>query len=240
MSVLNFNVLRRWWDNIVLKNYVEGGTPAVLGPLTVTENGTYAASSDNLDGYSSVTVNVEAGVDLNGIADGTLPSGNVTLDTATRVKEYAFKDCVALTGMHLSNCTYIGNHPFEGSGITYMVSEKTVTGSNFEAFQNAAQLAIVDIDMSGQFSTGYFKNDVLLATIILRHSTVTGLASAAAFDSTPFAANGTGGTAYVPSALISAYQSATNWSTLYAAETIDFVAIEGSQYETKYADGTNI
>lgn len=35
---------------------------------------------------------------------------------------------------------------------------------------------------------------------------------------------------YVPSALISAYQTATNWSTLYN-HGISFVAIEGSEYE---------
>ena len=32
---------------------------STLGTKTVTANGTYAASGDNLDGYSSVTVNVE-------------------------------------------------------------------------------------------------------------------------------------------------------------------------------------
>jgi len=34
------------------------GTTPVLGTKTITENGTYAASSDSLDGYSSVTVNI--------------------------------------------------------------------------------------------------------------------------------------------------------------------------------------
>ena len=34
-----------------------GGGSATLGTKTITQNGTYNASSDNLDGYSSVTVN---------------------------------------------------------------------------------------------------------------------------------------------------------------------------------------
>lgn len=45
---------------------------------------------------------------------------------------------------------------------------------------------------------------------------------------------------YCPQDLISQYQSATNWSTRYTDGYITFHAIEGSQYETAYADGTPI
>ena len=45
---------------------------------------------------------------------------------------------------------------------------------------------------------------------------------------------------YVPSALISTYQTATNWATLFNAGYITFHAIEGSTYENAYADGTPI
>lgn len=45
---------------------------------------------------------------------------------------------------------------------------------------------------------------------------------------------------YCPSALISSYQTATNWKTRYDGGYITFHAIEGSQYETAYADGTPI
>lgn len=45
---------------------------------------------------------------------------------------------------------------------------------------------------------------------------------------------------YVPSAQISSYQAASNWSTRFAAGKITFYAIEGSPYETAYADGTPI
>lgn len=36
-----------------------GGTPAVFDSKSITENGTYTASDDSLDGYDEVTVNVE-------------------------------------------------------------------------------------------------------------------------------------------------------------------------------------
>lgn len=45
---------------------------------------------------------------------------------------------------------------------------------------------------------------------------------------------------YCPSALISSYQAATNWKARYDGGYITFHAIEGSQYETAYADGTPI
>ena len=41
---------------------------AVLGTKTITENGTYKASDDNLDGYSSVEVST-SGVDINDYFD---------------------------------------------------------------------------------------------------------------------------------------------------------------------------
>lgn len=37
------------------------GDTTELGTKTITQNGTYSAASDNLDGYSSVTVNVSGG-----------------------------------------------------------------------------------------------------------------------------------------------------------------------------------
>ena len=70
-----------------------------------------------------------------------------------------------------------------------------------------------------------------MTTLVLRNDTVVTLANINAFQGTPFASGGTGGTVYVPAALIESYQTATNWSTLYASGTCNFAAIEGSEYE---------
>lgn len=61
-----------------------------------------------------------------------------------------------------------------------------------------------------------------------------------AFTNTPFASGKAGGTLYVPSALVSEYQAATNWSTILGYSTNSIAAIEGSEYENAYADGTPI
>lgn len=76
-----------------------------------------------------------------------------------------------------------------------------------------------------------FENCANLKIVILRHKKLVPINRLTHISGTPFASGGTGGTAYVPQALIESYQTATNWSTLYAAGTCTFVAIEGSEYE---------
>jgi hypothetical protein len=66
-----------------------------------------------------------------------------------------------------------------------------------------------------------------LKTIVIRRTSICNLASANAFNGTPFR-NGQGGTVYVPQTLISSYQNGTNWSAL---ESVTFLPIEGSPYE---------
>ena len=51
---------------------------------------------------------------------------------------------------------------------------------------------------------------------------------------------GTGGTIYVPQALLSSYPTATNWSVVHGWGTITWTAIEGSYYETHHADGSEV
>lgn len=62
--------------NYVLQNgaYVAGGDiPFVLGTLEATENKTYKASDENLEGYSTVTVNVEPSLQTKSISsNGTV------------------------------------------------------------------------------------------------------------------------------------------------------------------------
>lgn len=62
--------------NYVLQNgaYVAGGDiPSVLGTLEATENKTYKAADENLEGYSTVTVNVEPSLQTKSISsNGTV------------------------------------------------------------------------------------------------------------------------------------------------------------------------
>ena len=99
---------------------------------------------------------------------------------------------------------------------------------------NACQLLEeVDLGSAAGISTSMFTNCYSLETLVLRRtSAICANGSSATFTNTPFAGyGGKTGTVYVPSALISTYQTATNWKTLYDAGTLTFAAIEGSQYE---------
>lgn len=95
--------------NIV--TYTEGGGgSAVLGSKTVTANGTYNASSDNYDGYSSVTVNVPATIP-------SLQSKSVTpTESAQTITADSGYDGLSSVEVGAISSTYIG------SGITRRTS----------------------------------------------------------------------------------------------------------------------
>lgn len=107
-------------------------------------------------------------------------------------------------------------------------------------FINCSNLEVFDsyISMS---RGGDFVNCSKLSTIILRRSgRLFALGATSWFQRTPFASDGAGGTVYVPQALLSDYQNATNWSTILSYENNKILPIEGSQYENYYADGTPV
>lgn len=134
----------------------------------------------------------------------------------------AFRQCSSLTGVVLPSARQFNNTVFAYSTkLKYLDCGKTASGSAY-------------------LSVNTFQGCTLFDTLILRHSAVVTLNNINAFASTPFASGGSGGTLYVPSALVSSYQSESNWSTILGYANNSIQAIEGSQYEHYYADGTPI
>lgn len=115
-----------------------------------------------------------------------------------------------------------------------LVTKGVATNNSENAFTDCENLKKIDLT-EVNIGTGMFYNCKKLKTLVLRRITYAfaplSLYSTNAFYGTPFAAGGTGGTVYVPQSAIERYQSETNWSSLYAAGTCNFVAIEGSEYE---------
>ena len=108
----------------------------------------------------------------------------------------------------------------------------TLFGSTTAAY--ACQLLeFCDIGSTQSIAGNAFANCYALETLVLRRSdAICSLAAVSAFLNTPIRGyNSLTGTVYVPSALISTYQTATNWKTIYDAGTVTFAAIEGSDYE---------
>lgn len=131
-------------------------------------------------------------------------------NVVNKIRESAFYGCLSLVSVNLPNITTVGS----------------------SAFYQCIALTKVDMASLTKIDAGQvFRYCRALTTLILRSQTLCSLASTTSLNGTPFASGGKGGTVYCPASLITQYQQATNWSTLYAAGTCNFVAIEGSEYE---------
>ena len=117
----------------------------------------------------------------------------------------------------------------------------SVTYVEAHSARDCTNLKAIDFSKTVRIAGGEaFMNDTSLDTLVLRSDTFCQLDTTNNFTNTPFASGGAGGTLYVPSALISTYQSANNWSTILGYADNQIKAIEGSIYEHAYADGTPI
>ena len=154
-------------------------------------------------------------IDLLGddVVAASIISGTITEfndDVITSIGERAFYTRKQLKTVNLPNVTTVG-----GDG----------------SFGYCTALTCVDLASATSLTYNAFSYCSKLATLVLRSETLCALSNSNALNGTPFSKSGSRGTVYVPQALIEEYQNATNWSTLYAAGTCNFVAIEGSEYE---------
>ena len=103
-----------------------------------------------------------------------------------------------------------------------------VFGNSTSAYA-CQSLAFCDIGKAAGIGANAFANCYSLTKLVIRKTSVCTLGNTSAFTNTPMSGyNGLTGTVYVPSSLISNYQTATNWKTLYNNGTVTFTAIEGS------------
>lgn len=217
-----------------------------INALTQYANETTGASDTTLsDAVGTLVAGYGGGggISVNGIATGTEPSGAIEITSSTMVAN-AFANNSAITSVH-SSCPIFGGYAFQSC-----TSLKTAVFTNLNNASNGdipqqglSYCALEKVDISGSrtIQSNGMRNNASLTVLILRKTAaVVNLQNIAAFTSTPFASGGTGGTLYVPNALKSSYQSASNWSTILGYENNSIQAIEGSYYETHYADGTPI
>lgn len=103
------------------------------------------------------------------------------------------------------------------------------------SFERCTKLQAVDFTALSTIPQGLFNYCTALDALILRNTTAVTLTNINAFNNM----GGKAVTVYVPSSLVATYPTLTNWSSVTGA-TLTFASIEGSQYETQYADGTVI
>ena len=205
--------------------------------LSVTLNGTYTAPEGKA--YSPVNVSVDA--DYSSLIDGTY-SGVLDISGATKIRDYGLAYLNSVTGIKAGSVTEIGSYSISNmSGIT-AVALPSLTTMTSNAFRNDANLEKVDFGtgVTSVVASNMFYGDPKLNVLVIRKSAVVGLNNINAFQGTPFASGGTGGTLYVPSAQITSYQSSSNWTTILGYANNSIQAIEGSIYENAYVDGTPV
>lgn len=171
---------------------------------------------------------------LTSLPDGLISIGN-----------YAFNACENITSISCAGrITTLGYYAFNGDALHPMklasvsfpnmsISTLYTTFGHTTANNACKLLKVADIGSTKTIGANAFNNCNSLDTLILRRSdAICTMQNPNAFTNTPMRGyNSLTGTVYVPQALISAYQTATNWSTLYNDGMVTFVAIEGSEYD---------
>lgn len=151
---------------------------------------------------------------------------------AISIGTYSFYNCSLLASVDFPKATSIGSYAFQQCRRLESVVFPEVASISSSAFYSCSVLARVDFPKSENVSNNCFANCSNLNVLILRKTdTICTLSNINAFTGTPFASSGTGGTLYVPQALIASYQAASNWSTILGYSNNQIKAIEGSIYE---------
>jgi hypothetical protein len=168
----------------------------------------------------------------------------VSFPVAETVGRGSFADCGdKLVKVDLPNAVQLDeSFPYSGNKISTLCLPKATAVS-----VRLSWFGRVELPSFTEFKDAAFSETPNLAVIILPKVTLIpaycGLGSRATHKNVVLAnpsvvtLTGTSGvfnystTVYVPQALISEYQSATNWAVKYAEGKVAFAAIEGSEYE---------
>lgn len=241
------------------------------GDITVTSQTLLPYVFRGRTGITGITAN-----SVTSIANGALQSCSgltqASFPNATEMCDDAFNGCSNLVSVDVRNVTiFKTKRAFLGcSSLTTFVGGLTklqsfsdqsfkntrvpifvlpvCTSLGLEAFAGNTALTTCDFGTINIGSSRVFSGDTSLAILIIRKNSVSTLNNINSFADTPFADGGTGGTIYVPSSLISSYQSASNWSTILGYTNNQIKSIESTHTDPTapidltlyYADGTPI
>lgn len=215
-----------------VKDIAEGAVPVGVVDLTGVEFGVNGIHMYNLSSRPNITRVI----------------GEASFESSSPTYSYTMSQCQGLTSinLHLTASYVDGLFQHCHNLITAVLTIDDVNNA-LRVFVACYSLEVVDINAS-RIRTQTFYSATNLQTIILRSESLVALENTNAFQSTPFASGGAGGTIYLPKVLYDHlgdgtsldYKAATNWSTIDGYGTITWAQLEGSQYETQYADGTPI
>ena len=171
--------------------------------------------------------------------DFVLPS------TVTSIGQYSFANCDGIeTFTAPGSITTLGTYTFNGAsghvmtlrechmphlgtGIALNLNWGSTTAAN--ACQH---LEVCDIGNAKSIAANTFANCYKLQTLIMRRTSATTCANVSAFLNTPLRGrNSLTAQIYVPSALIDTYKAASVWKTIDGYGYVEWLPIEGSEWE---------
>lgn len=167
----------------------------------------------------------------------------------TTVAQNAFCESTKITSGYFPKVTVINTQAFSNTGFVKVAFPSLTTLSGNKNLNYSTVLIAIDLGQVSSLVSMCLYGCSKLRTIILRKSsTITAMATFNALGGTPFWSDGSGGTIYIPKVLYDElgtgssldYKAATNWSTVDGYGTITWAQIEGSYYETHYADDTEV
>lgn len=224
---------------VLLNNTTQMDTTQVTVTASDLASGITALGKDG----TLITGTASSGYTAAEIATGAAPIGRVEVDSGdipmyclaskTLITSLFAPNSILYTGA-CQNCTSL-----QTAVVNYFLSTNQFSG--------CTSLSSLDLQ-TGAITGGSLNACSQLTVIVLRSSSIQVLANLNAITNTPFKSGGTGGTIYIPKSLYdhlgdnssSDYKKATNWSTVDGYGTITWAKIEGTTYETHYADGTAI
>lgn len=228
-----------------VQNIQTGITPTGTKQITITENGT---TTENVAQYAGVEISVnvptQGEYDESNFFARYVSTAKFVYDGVLSLHDYRFGKAFGAQSivMPKATCTsqYGAQYFLWGNTHVLFLVFPAVTRWGTDLCRDCNALQGVDVAAVERFDGYGFRGCSSLSTLVIRSANVPTLSGVDAFNGTPFASGGTGGTLYVPQALISSYQSATNWSTLLGYTNNQILPLEGSAYETQYVDGTPI
>lgn len=195
------------------------------GTSSITANGIYDITS-----FASVDVNVSGGGGGGITADDIamrLISGVVS-GSATRIGNYAFYGCSALTTASFPDAVAIGNSAFQSCRNLISVYFPKVSTIAANAFTQCSSLSVVsfpNLESDGAIASSAFTNCSQLMSVYLLGSNVARIASTNVFTNTPLSKStytGSFGSIYVPVSLVETYKT-TGWWPSYANRITAYV-----------------
>ena len=232
-----------------------GTTPTGTTQISITANG---MTTHDVTNYANAEVTVNVTGDEYAIARKLAANSSTLTEyrdpSATSLQMGAFYNRKYLTKCIMHNVTSVnlqlafsGNNASNYTQVHYLAFPKLTSVGNY-ALANNTGIYGYDLAKVSSIATYGMTKTGVNKLVLRKADAVVSLAHVNAFNQTPFASGGAGGTIYIPKALYDHlddgtsldYKAATNWSTLNGYGTITWAQIEGSAYENTYLDGEPI